>query len=94
MNFEDIVSRLALEKAGEKFLNALEDEAAETLLEKLLLFMKLKFMFDPSYRRNIENFKGRIKKKLPRYRKCPAILSHPGVVTLSGKKEFILKRGY
>ena len=58
-DLENIINKLALEKAGEKFLNALEDEAAETLLEKLLLFMKLKFMFDPSYRRNIENFKGR-----------------------------------
>ena len=58
-DLENIINKLALEKAGEKFLNTLEDEAAETLLEKLLLFMKLKFMFDPSYRRNIENFKGR-----------------------------------
>jgi len=59
MNFENIVSKLALEKAGERFLNALEDETAETFLKALLLFMKLKFMFDPSYRKNIENFKGR-----------------------------------
>ena len=58
-DLENIIGKLALEKAGEKFLNALEDEAAETFLEMLLLFMKLKFMFDPSYRRNIENFKGR-----------------------------------
>ena len=58
-DLENIIGKLALEKAGEKFLNALEDEAAETFLEMLLLFMRLKFMFDPSYRRNIENFKGR-----------------------------------
>jgi len=58
-DLENIINKLALEKAGEKFLNTLEDEAAETFLEVLLLFMKLKFMFDPSYRRNIENFKGR-----------------------------------
>ena len=59
MNFENIVNKLALEKAGERFLNALEDETAEKFLKALLLFMKLKFMFDPSYRKNIENFKGR-----------------------------------
>ena len=58
-DLENIINKLALEKAGEKFLNTLEDEAAETFLEVLLLFMKLKFMFDPSYRKNIENFKGR-----------------------------------
>ncbi len=58
-DLENIIGKLALEKAGEKFLNALEDEAAETFLEMLLLFMRLKFMFDPSYRKNIENFKGR-----------------------------------
>jgi len=58
-DLENIINKLALEKAGEKFLNTLEDEAAETFLEVLLLFMELKFMFDPSYRRNIENFKGR-----------------------------------
>ena len=51
-DLENIIGKLALEKAGEKFLNALEDEAAETFLEMLLLFMKLKFTFDPSYRRN------------------------------------------
>jgi len=58
-NLEDVIGKLALEKAGEKFLKSLEDETAETFLEILLLFMKLKFMLDPSYRRNIENFKGR-----------------------------------
>ena len=58
-DLENIINKLALEKAGEKFLNTLEEEAAETFLEMLLLFMRLKFMFDPSYRKNIENFKGR-----------------------------------
>ena len=58
-DLENIIGKFALEKAGEKFLKSLEDEAAETFLEMLLLFMRLKFMFDPSYRRNIENFKGR-----------------------------------
>ncbi len=46
------------EKIRERFLKSLEDETAETSLEMLLLFMKLKFMLDPSYRKNIENFKG------------------------------------
>ena len=58
-DLENIIGKFALEKAEEKFLKSLEDEAAETFLEVLLLFMKLKFMFDPSYRKNIENFKGR-----------------------------------
>ena len=58
-NLEDIIGKLALEKAGEKFLKSLEDETAEKFLEILLLFMRLKFMFAPSYRKNIENFKGR-----------------------------------
>ena len=51
-DLENIIGKFALEKAGEKFLKSLEDEAAETFLEMLLLFMRLKFMFDPSYRRN------------------------------------------
>ena len=48
-----------VEKIGERFLKCLEDETAESFLEILLLFMKFKFMLDPSYRRNIENFRGR-----------------------------------
>ena len=46
-------------KASQKFLKVIEGEIAETFLEVLLFFMKVKFMLDPSYRRNIENFKGR-----------------------------------
>jgi len=34
-DLENIIGKLALEKAGEKFLNALEDEAVETFLEVL-----------------------------------------------------------
>lgn len=45
-------------KAGERFLKVIEGEIAETFLEALLFFMKVKFMLDPSYRRNIEDFKG------------------------------------
>ena len=46
-------------KAGQKFLKVVEGEVAETFLEALLFFMKIKFMVDPSFRKNIENFKGR-----------------------------------
>ena len=46
-------------KAGQKFLKVIEGEVAETFLEVLLFFMKVKFMLDASYRRNIEDFKGR-----------------------------------
>ncbi|HIC92087.1 MAG TPA: hypothetical protein EYP21_08550 [Syntrophaceae bacterium] len=56
---EKLLGRVGLEAMGERFLKCLEDETAETFLEILLLLMKFKFMLDPSYRRNIENFKGR-----------------------------------
>jgi hypothetical protein len=46
-------------KVGEEFLKVIEGEIAETFLEVLLSFMKLKFMLDAAYRKNIENFKGR-----------------------------------
>lgn len=46
-------------KIGEEFLKVIEGEIAETFLEVFLFFMKLKFLVDSSYRRNIENFKGR-----------------------------------
>jgi len=58
-DLEDLINKLALKKMGEQFLKSLEDETAETFLETLLLFMRLKFVLDPSYRRNIEDFKGR-----------------------------------
>lgn len=47
------------EKIRERFLKCLKDETAETFLQILLLFMKLRFMLNPAYRRNIENFRGR-----------------------------------
>lgn len=56
---EKLLSRVGLEAMGERFLKSLEDETAETFLEMLLSYMKLKFILDPSYRRNIEDFKGR-----------------------------------
>jgi len=45
-------------KVRGEFLKVIEGEIAETFLEVLLSFMKLRFMVDPSYRRNIEDFKG------------------------------------
>ena len=47
----------------EQLLRSLESETAETFLEILLGFMKLKFMFDREFRRNIEveNFRGSYK---------------------------------
>ena len=59
INLDEMIKKMALEKMGERFLKSMEDEAAETFLETLLLFMKFKFMLDPSYKRNIENFHGR-----------------------------------
>jgi len=59
INLDEMIKKMALEKMGERFLKSMEDEAAETFLETLLLFMKFKFMLDASYKRNIENFDGR-----------------------------------
>lgn len=59
LEIEGLFGRVGLEAIGERFLKCLEDETAETFLEVLLLLMKFKFMLDPSYRRNIENFRGR-----------------------------------
>ncbi len=47
------------EKIRERFLESLEDKIPETFLQILLLFMKFRFMLNPAYRRNIENFRGR-----------------------------------
>lgn len=62
-DIERLISGLSVDKAmdrlGERFLKSLEDETAETFLEALLAFMKIKFMLDPAYRKNIEEFRGR-----------------------------------
>jgi len=54
-----MIKKMALEKMEEQFLKSIKDKTAENFLEALLLFMKFKFMLDPSYKRNIENFRGR-----------------------------------
>jgi len=59
INLDEIIKKMALEKMGEQFLKSIKDQTAEKFLETLLLFMKFKFMLDPSYKRNIENFRGR-----------------------------------
>lgn len=62
----DILDQKVQEK-GEKLLRSLEDETAETFLEILLGYMYIKlfkfgkFIFDPKYHKNIENFKGSYK---------------------------------
>lgn len=50
-------------KVAEEFMRGIEGEVAETIVEVLLSLMKLRFMVDPSYRKNIENFKGRYQLK-------------------------------
>lgn len=48
-------------KVAEEFMRGIEGEVAETIIIVLLSLMKLRFMVDRSYRKNIENFKGRYK---------------------------------
>jgi alkyl sulfatase BDS1-like metallo-beta-lactamase superfamily hydrolase len=50
-----------VQEMGEQLLGSLEDETAETFLEMLLRYMQIKFIFDPDYHKNIENFKGSYK---------------------------------
>lgn len=50
-------------KVAEEFIRGIEGEVAETIIIVLLSLMKLRFMVDRSYRKNIENFKGRYKFK-------------------------------
>ena len=50
--------RLSFQELGEKFLNSLEDEAAEAFLQGLFFLLKVKFALDPAFRRNIENFQA------------------------------------
>ncbi len=59
INLDEMIKKMALEKMEEQFLKSIKDKTAENFLEALLLFMKFKFMLDPSYKRNIENFRGR-----------------------------------
>ena len=53
----------AVREVGAQLLGSLESETAETFLEILLFCMKVKFVFDPEFRRNIEveNFRGSYK---------------------------------
>jgi hypothetical protein len=51
----------ATQKVGAHFIKNLGDEFTEKLLESLLLLMKIKFRFDPEFRRNIENFRGALR---------------------------------
>ena len=48
----------ALAKAGQGLLKSLEDDATEKFLETLLYLMRIAFLVNPGYRRNIENFTG------------------------------------
>jgi hypothetical protein len=51
----------AEQKAGSHLIKILGDEVTEKFLESLLIVMKIKFRFDPEYRRNIENFRGALR---------------------------------
>jgi hypothetical protein len=46
-------------RATAQYLEAIQSEGAETFLEMLLKAMKLVFLVDKDFRRNIENFNGR-----------------------------------
>jgi hypothetical protein len=51
----------AKQKVGAHFIKILGDEVTEKFLETLLILMKIKFRFDPEYRRNLENFRGALR---------------------------------
>ena len=55
----DLITREAQKKLWEKFRKAFKTQVAEDFLEILLNLMKIVFVVNPDYRRNIENFKGR-----------------------------------
>ena len=55
----DLMTNAAQKRLWENFKNAFASKVAEDFLQTLLNLMKIVFLLNPDYRRNIENFKGR-----------------------------------
>ena len=55
----DKITNSAQKRLWENFRDAFSSKVAENFLETLLNLMKIVFVVNPDYRRNIENFKGR-----------------------------------
>lgn len=55
----EMITRQARERLWADFSDCLESEAAEEFLETLLSLMRIMFVLNLEYRRNIEGFRGR-----------------------------------
>ncbi len=55
----ELIPKESTEKLWKNLQNCFESEVAEEFLETLLTLMKIMFVLQPDYRRNIKDFKGR-----------------------------------
>ena len=56
-DLNDLV-QLSFQELGERFLDSLQNEAAEAFLKGLFFLMQVKCAIDPAFRRNIEDFQA------------------------------------